>query len=584
MTRRDDNWSGCARGRCRSRWRPTTFREIGHRLVDQIAGLPGGLARRPVTPDESPAQVRAAIAARPSAAGIGHGTRRAHWRKRPNLLFDHSLFNGHPRFFGYITSSAGAHRRARRFARGGGELRTSARGSWRRWPPRSRRRRFAGSPEFIGYPADCGGLLVSGGNMANFVGFLAARAAKAPAATMRKAWRAGGAAPLRCYCVERNAHLDAEGRGSVRPGHRRDPLDSVRRAAADGRGGAAHARSQTDIERGRPAVPRRRAPPGRVSTGAVDPLPEIGGGLPANTSLWFHVDGAYGGLAAGVPGAPDDLRGLALADSVAVDPHKWLYAPLEAGCALVRNPRHLRDAFSYRPPYYNFDTEVINYFDLGPQNSRGFRALKVWLALRQAGREGYLRMIGDDMRSRASFTGFLARTRISKRSPATSASRLFAMCPRVCGGHRDRGGGDDLNRLNQDCWAAGEERRSVPLQRGGRRQVCAARLHRQLPDVAGRHRGAARAGGAVGEGVRPGGRIRLAAKHRAFGIEGRFCGGLLQRHREGCGRATLRTHWVTVRPRANLDFLPAPGAEIFIHLACVTVPTSRHGRRLAFDR
>jgi glutamate/tyrosine decarboxylase-like PLP-dependent enzyme len=88
---------------------------------------------------------------------------------------------------------------------------------------------------------------------------------------------------------------------------------------------------------------------------------------------------------------------LSEADSVAVDPHKWLYAPLEAGCVLVRDPDALRKAFSYRPPYYQFDDQVVNYFDRGPQNSRGFRALKVWLALQQVGSQGYLEMIGDDM-------------------------------------------------------------------------------------------------------------------------------------------------------------------------------------------
>jgi aromatic-L-amino-acid decarboxylase len=84
-----------------------------------------------------------------------------------------------------------------------------------------------------------------------------------------------------------------------------------------------------------------------------------------------------------------------------VDPHKWLYAPLEAGCTLVRSRRALLDAFSYHPPYYHFDEgqeEAFNYFEYGLQNSRGFRALKVWLALRQAGREGYARMIADNVR------------------------------------------------------------------------------------------------------------------------------------------------------------------------------------------
>jgi glutamate/tyrosine decarboxylase-like PLP-dependent enzyme len=97
---------------------------------------------------------------------------------------------------------------------------------------------------------------------------------------------------------------------------------------------------------------------------------------------------------------PPDMRGIREADSVALDPHKWLYAPLEAGCALVRTPKLLRDAFSYHPPYYHFDedsTATINYYEYGPQNSRGFRALKVWLALSQAGREGYVGMISDDI-------------------------------------------------------------------------------------------------------------------------------------------------------------------------------------------
>jgi len=135
---------------------------------------------------------------------------------------------------------------------------------------------------------------------------------------------------------------------------------------------------------------------GTVSTGAVDPLPDVAA-FCQERKLWFHVDGAYGAFASGLMGAPADLMGLSLADSVAVDPHKWLYAPLEAGCALVRNPAALRHAFSYHPPYYSFEVEALNYFDIGLQNSRGFRALKVWLALQQAGSAAYRDMIQDDI-------------------------------------------------------------------------------------------------------------------------------------------------------------------------------------------
>jgi glutamate/tyrosine decarboxylase-like PLP-dependent enzyme len=136
---------------------------------------------------------------------------------------------------------------------------------------------------------------------------------------------------------------------------------------------------------------------GSVSTGAVDPLFDIAA-ICREAGVWFHVDGAYGAFAAAVPGTTRDLEALRLADSVAVDPHKWLYAPLEAGCILTRDPETLRNAFAYHPPYYHFGVEATNYVDFGPQNSRGFRALKVWLALRQVGRVGYVQMIGDDIR------------------------------------------------------------------------------------------------------------------------------------------------------------------------------------------
>jgi glutamate/tyrosine decarboxylase-like PLP-dependent enzyme len=118
--------------------------------------------------------------------------------------------------------------------------------------------------------------------------------------------------------------------------------------------------------------------------------------------LWFHVDGAYGAPAAVLPEASPDLRALERADSIAIDPHKWLYAPLEAGCTLVRDATALRDTFSYHPPYYPDEVEAaddapIYYHEYGPQNSRGFRALKVWLAMRQVGRQGYIDMIRDDI-------------------------------------------------------------------------------------------------------------------------------------------------------------------------------------------
>jgi glutamate/tyrosine decarboxylase-like PLP-dependent enzyme len=138
---------------------------------------------------------------------------------------------------------------------------------------------------------------------------------------------------------------------------------------------------------------------GSVSTGVVDPVSELAD-ICREEDLWLHADGAYGAPAAMLPEAPDDLRALNLADSVALDPHKWLYCPIEAACTLTRDRDALSDAFAFFPEYYMLDEEKeegINYYQLGTQNSRGFRALKVWLTLRNAGREGFTESIRDDI-------------------------------------------------------------------------------------------------------------------------------------------------------------------------------------------
>ena len=369
---------------------PGEFREIGHRLVDQIADrlakLPDGL----VTPDESPADVRGAGGAERPLPPAGTDAGRL-VSEATELLFDHSLFNGHPRFFGYITSSPAPIGMFGDFL--AAALNQNV-GAWRLAPLATEIevQTVRWIAELIGFPISCGGLLVSGGNMANFVCFVAARAAKTPM-DVRKVGLPRERRLLVYASMEAHTWIqkaaDLFGLGT----------DAIRWIATD------------DEQRMDPSALRRRidedlrlghqpflvvGTAGSVSTGAIDPLPDIAA-ICRTHGLWFHVDGAYGALAAQVPGSPASLRALSDADSVAVDPHKWLYAPLEAGCVLVRDAERLRNAFSYHPAYYHFDDQVVNYFDYGPQNSRGFRALKVWLALRQVGRAGYLQMIGEDI-------------------------------------------------------------------------------------------------------------------------------------------------------------------------------------------
>jgi glutamate/tyrosine decarboxylase-like PLP-dependent enzyme len=230
--------------------------------------------------------------------------------------------------------------------------------------------------------------------MANIVCFLAGRAARARYDVRRHGVAPASGGRLRVYgsaeahtWLQKAADISGIGTESIRwiavDGDLRMDVEALRRQI------------ETDAAAGDvPCLVVGTA--GSVSTGAVDRLHDIGA-LCAAHDAWFHVDGAYGGFAAALPDAPDDLRALSAADSVAVDPHKWLYAPLEAGCALVRDPERLRAAFAYHPPYYHFDERVTNYVDYGPQNSRGFRALKVWLALKHAGAAGYRQMIAANI-------------------------------------------------------------------------------------------------------------------------------------------------------------------------------------------
>ena len=372
---------------------PDEFRRAGHALVDRIASELADLPERPVTPGKAPDEIRDILGADRPLPEDGQSLELI-LDEASDLLFQNSVYNGHPRFFGYITASPAPIGIL-------GDLLASAVnpnvGGWTLSPMASEieGQTLRWIAELIGYPTDCGGLLVSGGNVANMVGFWAARAAAgAPWRIRETGVNASQARQLVAY-VSQETHTwiqkasDLSGLGT----------DAVRWIATD-----EHLRM--DVEALRAAIRKDRqkqlqpflvvGTAGSVSTGAVDPLPAIAE-VCKQEGLWFHVDGAYGGFAAAAPEAPTDLAGMAEADSVAVDPHKWLYAPLEVGCALVRRPEALRDAFAYHPPYYYFGVEATNYVEYGLQNSRGFRALKVWLQLRQAGRSGYRKMISQDI-------------------------------------------------------------------------------------------------------------------------------------------------------------------------------------------
>ena len=459
------------------------FRSLGHALVDRIASFLDSLPQRKVTAGESPTEIREALDANRSLPQRGAEPAQL-LEHAADLLMEHSLFNGHPRFWGYITSSAAPLGAL-------GDLLAAAVnpnvGAWLLSPMASEieAQTIRWVAEMIGYPVTCAGLFVSGGNMANFVCFLAARQAHA-----EKNVRVQGmdGTRLRAYC-SKDTHTwiqkaaDIAGLGT----------DAIRWIATDGemRMDVAALREQISQDRAVGETPFLViGNAGSVSTGAIDPLPELAE-LCREFNLWFHVDGAYGGLAAVLPDAPQEFAGLRLADSVAVDPHKWLYAPIEAGCALVRDAEKLRAAFAYHPPYYHFGTEAINYFDLGPQNSRGFRALKVWLALLQVGRDGYIRMIAEDIRlAQEMFRRIPKYAALEALTQSLSITTFRYVPPDL------KAGSEKVDRYLDEL----NEALLTQLQNGGEAYlsnavihgtVCVARVHCQLPHLHGRCGGAA---------------------------------------------------------------------------------------------
>lgn len=371
------------------------FRKIGYSLVDSIADLLNSMETRPVTPGESPRHLQELLGNAPLPENGSNVEDLV--QKSIDLMIDHSLFNGHPKFLGYITSSpAPLGILADLLAAGvnpnvGGHIlspiATEIEKQTIRW-----------LAEFIGVSPDYGGILVSGGNMANLTAFVAGRTAKAGKES-KKTGLSQKDNPLIVYCskathtwIDKAADLFGMGTNAIRwiatDDSNRIDLDILEETIKKDLSAGGH-----------PIMVIGTA--GDVSTGVVDDLKGIGA-ICEKYDLWFHVDGAYGIPAATVPELKHQFVGIEKADSIAMDPHKWLYSPLEAGCTLVKDPKHLLDTYSSHPEYYKFDTGLDgfaqNYYEYGFQNSRGFRALKVWMVLQQVGRIGYENMIREDVK------------------------------------------------------------------------------------------------------------------------------------------------------------------------------------------
>ncbi|WP_255198387.1 pyridoxal phosphate-dependent decarboxylase family protein [Halorarius litoreus] len=366
---------------------PDTFRQLGYRTVDMLADYYAGIDTRPVYVQATPEEVAAAFDEPLPETGM-----------EPSAILDaveervipYATHNPSPRYFGFVMGSgtplsplAGAIAAAVNMNAGG----------WHPGPSATEieRRCIRWLAEAIGYPADTGGLLTSGGTMANFTALLSALRHQTDYETTGSGLQGGDHPRYTLYMADHEGHSSIVrvadmlnlGREAVRlvPSHDDFTMDVA----------ALEAMLDADEANGdQPFCVIGQA--GSINVSVVDPLDEIAD-VCAARDLWFHADGACGAVGAMVPELAPRYAGMERADSVTLDPHKWLFIPYACGAVLVRDQQVLAKTFAMDAAYLRGSVgetpEEFDYYEFGPEMSREFRALKLWMSLKHYGLAGY---------------------------------------------------------------------------------------------------------------------------------------------------------------------------------------------------
>jgi aromatic-L-amino-acid decarboxylase len=374
-------------------WSPVDARAFGEGALDiwteLLDRLHGDL---PVARNRSAAEVRNTVAQEIPAEPMPIEDLFAHLRE---VVFEESMYPGHPGFVAYISGAGTVPGAAADLIAAGLNQNN---GGWRLSPAATEIEQhlvkwFA---QRLGMPEGSTGYITSGGAMTNLIGLTLARSQNAGWDVKAEGMRAG---PQLTAYVSSEVHdtIDraAQILGIGNAGIRHIATDDQFRMDVD----ALRAAIDADLADGlRPIAVVGTA--GTTGTGAIDLLSSVAD-VSDEYGLWFHVDAAYGGPAALTDQLGYLFDGIERADSVGFDPHKWLYTPLAGACLLVRDPAHLAEAFAVEASYIVTDDDHtgwgIDVYQLSPQFSRPFAALKIWVSLLAHGWDSYERRITHDV-------------------------------------------------------------------------------------------------------------------------------------------------------------------------------------------
>ncbi len=364
-------------------------RAVAHRMVDDAIAYLKSVGDGPCWRDPGPAE-----AAFKQALPRGPTPLHEVYGELTRSLMPYPMGNIHPRFFAWYMGGGS-------FTGALGEFLAAVQGSnlggGRHAAAMMDAEVIGWLREAMGFPEGSSGALVSGGSMANLMGLNIARNVKA-GADVRRFGVTALPRPLRFYASDQvhSSHrkaLECLGLGD----------DALRRlpSGEDMRIDLAALRRAIEEDRAAGYMPACViGTAGTVNTGAIDDLPALAA-IARQENLWFHVDGCIGALVAVSPTRSGLVAGIEQADSLALDPHKWLHAPFEAGCILVRDASAHRSTFAVTPEYLMSAPRGLAsgewLHEWGLQTSRGFRALKLWMSLKEHGIEAFGRLIDQNI-------------------------------------------------------------------------------------------------------------------------------------------------------------------------------------------